>query len=167
MYQEHSSSAASSPQTYRRILVPLDGSDWSESAIPHAIQIARSHDAEIILLTAYQKPMHEYEDQMALANVTQISDQIRDRARNYMMARRNELRAQGVNASFIIVEGKPPADAICEYVEQENIDLVIMSTHGRTGLARFLFGSVAQKVLQAVRVPVMLIHPDQQVKESK
>ncbi len=151
--------AASNAQGYKKILVPVDGSDWAERAIPHASRIARNNNAELILLTAYQKPMAEYQDQMALANVTEISDQIRERARNYMLGLRNELRAEGVNASYVIVEGKPPAETICDFVEEEGIDLVVMSTHGRTGLARFLFGSVAQKVLQTVRVPVMLVRP--------
>lgn len=169
MYEEkdHSELKASSmSQTYKKILVPVDGSDWAERAIPHASQIARNHNAELVLLTAYQKPMHEYQDQMALANVTPISDQIRDRARNYMQGLRNQLRIEGVNASYVIVEGRPPAETICDFVDDEGIDLVVMSTHGRTGLARFLFGSVTQKVLQTVRVPVMLIHPDQEERKQ-
>lgn len=146
---------------YNRILVPVDGSRWGERALPHAAKIARNHDAELILLTVYKLPMVEYEDQMTLAGATPISDQIRERAVNYMTSVRNQLRQEGVNATYIIVEGTSPAEEIRKYVEAEDIDLVVMSTHGRTGLARFLFGSVANKVLQTVRVPVMLIRPDE------
>jgi nucleotide-binding universal stress UspA family protein len=149
-------------QVYKKILVPLDGSEWAERALPYASDLARNHDAELVLLTVYKKPMHDYADQMELASVTGISDQIRDRAKNYMMSIRNQLRAQGLNASFIIVEGRTPADTICDYASDEKVDIVVMSTHGRTGLARFVFGSVAHKVLQNVRVPVMLIRPDAQ-----
>lgn len=165
MYADHEQSdsrKAGMAQNYKKILVPVDGSDWAEKAIPHASRIARNHGAELVLLTAYQKPMHEYQDQMALANVTEISDQIRDRAQNYMVGMRNNLRSEGLKVSYIIIEGRPPAESICDFVEEEGVDLVVMSTHGRTGLARFLFGSVAQKVLQTVRVPVMLIRPDQE-----
>lgn len=161
-YQPSDLKETSMAQNYKKILVPLDGSDWAEKALPHASRIARNHGAELVLLTAYQKPMHEYQDQMALANVTEISDQIRGRANNYMVGLRNNLRSEGLKVSYVIVEGRPPAVTICDFVEEEGVDLVIMSTHGRTGLARFLFGSVAQKVLQTVRVPVMLIRPDQE-----
>ncbi len=146
---------------YTKILVPLDGSGWAERAVPHAAEIARNHDAELVLLHVYQPPMAEYVDQIALAGVTEIADQIRERAESYLVGLRNQLRQQGINASYAVVEGGKPAAVICDFVRDEGIDLVVMSTHGRTGLARFLFGSVAQKVLQSVRVPVMLIRPDE------
>jgi nucleotide-binding universal stress UspA family protein len=149
-------------QPYKKILVPLDGSEWAERALPYAGDIARTHDAELVLLTVYKRPMNDYADQMELASVTEISDQIRERAKNYMVSLRNQLRAEGINVSYIIVEGGTPAETICDYAANEDVDLVVMSTHGRTGLARFLFGSVAHKVLQKVRVPVMLIRPDAQ-----
>ena len=63
-----STGGASTGQRYKKILVPLDGSNWAEQAIPHAREIARNHSAELILFVAYQKPMHEYQDQMALAS---------------------------------------------------------------------------------------------------
>lgn len=150
-----------SQATYSKILVPLDGSTWAERAIPHAARIARDNNAELILFTVYQLPMREYMDQMALAGVTEISNQIRERAVNYMTSQRNKLRNEGLNASYQLVEGTSPAEKICDFVSAEGVDLVVMSTHGRTGLARFLFGGVAQKVMQAVRVPVMLIRPDE------
>ena len=150
-----------SQATYSKILVPLDGSTWAERAIPHAMRIARDNEAELILFTVYQLPMREYMDQMALAGVTEISNQIRERAKNYMSSMRSKLRNEGVNVSYQLVEGSSPAEKICDFVTHEGVDLVVMSTHGRTALARFLFGSVAQKVMQAVRVPVMLIRPDE------
>jgi nucleotide-binding universal stress UspA family protein len=146
---------------YSKILVPLDGSTWAERALPHASRIARNHNAELVLLTVYQMPMRDYTDQMALAGVTEISDQLHERAKNYVTSQRNKLRNEGVNASYVLIEGGSPADKICDFVASEDIDLVVMSTHGRSGLARFLFGSVAQKVMQAVRVPVMLIRPEE------
>jgi nucleotide-binding universal stress UspA family protein len=60
-----------------------------------------------------------------------------------------------------MVEGGGVAPAICDFVENENVDLIVMSTHGRSGLLRFLFGSVTHKVIQAVRVPVLLVRPDE------
>lgn len=146
---------------YRKILVPLDGSGWAERAIQHAVQIARHHEAELVLLHVYQPPMREYADQMILAGVSELANQIRDRAEQYLIALRNQLRQEGVNANYVVIEGISPAGAIADFVKSEEVSLVVMCTHGRSGLARFLFGSVAQKVLQEVRVPVMLIRPDE------
>lgn len=59
-----------------------------------------------------------------------------------------------------VIEAVGIASQICDYVKEENADLVVMSTHGRSGISRFVFGSVAHKVMQAVDVPVLLIRPD-------
>ncbi|MBN1963426.1 MAG: universal stress protein, partial [Anaerolineae bacterium] len=96
-----------------------------------------------------------------LAGVSEIADQIRERMEHYLIGLRNEQRRQGVNAQFVIVDGISPAASVCDFVQGEGIDMIVMSTHGRGRLARFLFGSVAQKVIQSVRIPVMLIRPDE------
>ncbi len=146
--------------TYHKILVPLDSSDWAERALPHATQAARLHNAEVILLTAIKPSMHNYSDQMALAGVTEISDQIKPGAESYLKGLRYQLRKEGVMARCVIVEGDDPARAICTVARQEAVDLVVMSTHGRKGLARLLYGSVAYQIMRKLRVPVMLVRPE-------
>lgn len=144
---------------YSKILVPVDGPGWSERAVPHAARIARTNKATLILLHVHKPPMHDYIDQMALAGVMDVVDQARERAEQYLTGLTNQLKQESVDAHFAIVDGVSPAAAICDYITHEDIDLVVMSTHGRTGLGRFLFGSVARKVMNNVRVPVMLIRP--------
>jgi nucleotide-binding universal stress UspA family protein len=87
---------------------------------------------------------------------------VRENTQLYLVGLRNELRKQGVQAREEMIDAPGPARGICDYVETNDIDLVVMSTHGHTGITRWLLGSVAQKVLQGVKVPVMLIHPDQE-----
>lgn len=149
------------PATYFKVLVPLDGPGWAERAIPHAMRVARSCDAELILLHVYKPPMHDFTDQIALAGATDYDHDIKERIEQYLTSKQNELTAVGINAHYAIVEGTSPAAAICDFINRENIDLVVMSTHGRSRLARFLFGSVAQKVMQSVRTPVMLVRPNE------
>ena len=145
---------------YQKVIVPLDGSGWSESAIPQASEIARIHDAELILLHVYQPKGGDYADQWALAGHQQIADQAYEQVRDRLIALRNQLRQEGVRAREVLIRANNPAQAICEFVESEDgISLVVMSTHGRTGLARWLMGSVAQKVIQNGRCPVKLVHP--------
>jgi len=145
---------------YQKIIVPLDGSGWSERAIPHAAEIARANNAEIILLHVFRPPASEYADQIALAGQNDQINHIREEMKQYLMSIRNQLRGQNIEVSAQVIEGIGVAHLICDYVNDSDADLVVMSTHGRTGLQRFLFGSVANKILQDVRIPVMLIRPD-------
>jgi len=145
---------------YQKIIVPLDGSGWSERAIPHAVEIARSNNAEIVLLHVFKPPASEYTDQLALAGQGEQINQMRDEMKQYLMSIRNQLRGQKVDVSVQVIEGVGVANLICDYVNDSDADLVVMSTHGHTGMRRFLFGSVANKIVQDVETPVMLIRPD-------
>lgn len=151
---------------YKKIVVPIDGSGLSKRAIPHAIDIARDNDAEIVLLHVFKPPAHEYTDIIALSGADEQVDAMRQQVKQYLMGLRSELREQKVNCRVQMIEGVGTANLICDYINGEDVDLVVMSTRGRTGLARFVFGSVAQKVLHGVRVPVMLVYPDDATEAS-
>lgn len=148
------------PGRYKKIVVPIDGSGLSQRAIPHAVDIAHDNDSEVILLHVFRPPAHEYSDIIALAGQEAQIDEMRNQVKQYLIGVRNDLRAEGINCRVQMIEGTGPAHLICEFINSEDVDLVVMSTRGHTGLARFVFGSVAQKVLHGVRVPVMLVYPD-------
>ena len=145
---------------YQKIIVPIDGSGMSQRAIPHAVEIAQANSSEIILLHVFRPPAHEYSDIIALSGGETQVDDMRNEVKQYLMSIRNQLREEGLNCRVQMIEGAGTAHLICDYINNEDADLVIMSTRGHTGLARFVFGSVAQKVLHGVRVPVMLVYPD-------
>ncbi len=147
---------------YKTIVVPIDGSGWSERAIPHAADIARNNDAEIILLHVLRPPASEYTDQIALGGGEEQLQQIREEMKQKLIALRNGLRAQGIDARVQVIEGVGVASLICDFINDQDVDLVVMSSHGRSGISRFIFGSVAQKVMQDVNVPVMIIRPDRE-----
>jgi nucleotide-binding universal stress UspA family protein len=146
---------------YKKIVVPVDGPGWSQRAIPHAVDIARANGAELILLHVFRTPAAEYTDQLSLAGQDQQIQNMREQMKQFLVGLRNELRGEQITVRGHMIEGTGVANLICEFVNNESVDLVVMSTHGRTGLASFLFGSVANKVMQCVKVPVLLIHPDQ------
>jgi nucleotide-binding universal stress UspA family protein len=147
---------------YKKIVVPTDCSGWGNAAIPHAAEIARAHDSEIILLFVFKTPASEFIDQIALAGQDEQIQQLREQYKQQLMSLRGQLRDQKLNARVQFMEGPGVAHLICDYINSENIDLVVMSTHGRTGLARFLFGSVARKVMEGTQAPVMLIRPERE-----
>lgn len=127
---------------YRRILVPLDGSEPAEAALSYAEALARASDGTIYLLRAAAP-----DDQAA--------------ADRYLMRLAADLAARGLAAETLPF-GVRPADAVVEAATQVQIDLVVMATHGRTGLARSLQGSVADAVLHRAPMPLLLVrlgHP--------
>jgi nucleotide-binding universal stress UspA family protein len=146
---------------YQRIVVPLDGSKWSESALPRAVELARVHDAELVLLHVYQSKTGDYAAQWALAGQQQIAEQSYEQMADQLIALRNRLRQEGLRVRDVMMRGSNPAQVICDFVEaEEGISMIVMSTHGRTGLSRWLVGSVAQTVIRNSRSPVTLVRPD-------
>ncbi len=147
---------------YKKILVPWDGSGWSRRAIPHAVDIAQTNESELIILYVFRPPGTEFADQITLAGQEGQIQQLRNGVEQAVTGIASELRNQGVKVRTLILESTGVASAICDFVRDEDVDLVVMSTHGRTGIARFLFGSVASKVMEGVKVPVLLVHPDKE-----
>lgn len=145
---------------YSHIIVPLDGSPFSESALPHATALAGKFDCKITLVTIFETP-YVYQavvdrDDGVLNDIHQAA--IRG-ACDYLEAVKSRLVAQGLSVDYECVEGDNIPALILEAVQKASADLVVMSTHGRTGLDRWRFGSVAQRVARHSSVPVVLIHP--------
>ena len=145
---------------YKKIVVPLDGSGWSQRAVPHAVDIARANGSELILLHIFVPPAAQYTDQLALAGQDGQVQQMREAMKQYLMGVRSELRSEDMTVRTQLIEGMGVASIICDYINDEGIDLVVMSTRGRTGISRFIFGSVAHNIMECAKVPVLLIHPD-------
>jgi nucleotide-binding universal stress UspA family protein len=124
---------------YRRVLVPLDGSELAERAIPYAKTIARTKGSEIILFT------------VSIASVEQLDRPIKA----YLELNAKELQSQGIKASTAIAYGNV-ADEIISFADKNNIDLIIISTHGYSGIKRWVLGSIARKVLYGTCVQVLL-----------
>jgi len=146
---------------YKKIVVPLDGSGWSERAIPHAVDIAHNNNSELILLHVFKPPAQEYIDQLALAGAEEQLQGLREEMKQKLMAIRNQIRSEKVNVRVQFIEGRGVASIICDYINEEAVDLIVMTSHGRAGISRWLFGSIAYKIMQAVSAPVLIIRPGQ------
>jgi nucleotide-binding universal stress UspA family protein len=145
---------------YKHILIPLDGSELAELALTDAVAIAHLSHAEITLLHVVpplesgltMDPTHPiYVDQ-------QWSSQ-KLSALEYLNSVCKRL-GNGFYKIHKAIEIGPAAETIIDYAHQHPIDLIVMSTHGRSGLKRWVYGSVADKVLRAAGVPVLLIRAD-------
>jgi nucleotide-binding universal stress UspA family protein len=147
---------------YQTILVPLDGSAWSQRAIPHAVDLARLHEANLVLLHVFVPPAPEFVPELALAGQVEQFDQLREQAKVYMDGVVAGLQTEGVRVSGEVLEGFDVPGLIADYARTQHVDLIVMSTHGRSGLSRLIFGSVAKGVMDHCKVPTLLIHPEKQ-----
>jgi nucleotide-binding universal stress UspA family protein len=148
---------------FENILIPLDGSELASSILPLVEELAWTHKSSVVML-AVVRPPHttEYtrsEDLMALNQ--QSLEVLRRDAEAYLAARKGEWRPEGIPVKTKVIASSSVASTILDYAEANGIDMIAMSTHGRSGLGRWVYGSVADKVLQHAICPVLLIRSRQ------
>lgn len=138
-----------------QVLIPLDGSHSAEIALSAVKQVLRS-DGRIFLLTAISVPPQQA-DKVPHNNDGSIA--------HYMQRIAKNLQLQGYHVEVEMVQGHP-AEVILKTAEEHLVDMVIMSTHGRSGLSRVLFGSVTLKVLENALMPVLVV-PNRERQEAR
>lgn len=134
----------------KTILVPLDGSTLGELALTPAIDLAREKSAKLVLLRAA-------EAHTTVADPTEAQVAVVREAEEYLAGIRTRLRDSGTTEVETSVWYGPPAEAIVEAARYRGADLIVMSSHGRSGLGRLVLGSVAETVLRATPTPILLI----------
>jgi nucleotide-binding universal stress UspA family protein len=139
---------------FERILVPLDGSERAEAVLGQIDPILRSEDAEIILFRAVEPWTDGYSPNWETTQSMQLK--FEEESRAYLSKIENRLRDQGARVRSLLGQA-PAADSILRAASQEGASLIAMSTHGRTGLARWVFGSVAEKILRTSPIPLFLV----------
>ncbi|HNA53207.1 MAG TPA: universal stress protein [Anaerolineales bacterium] len=140
---------------YRKILVPLDGSKIAEGVLPHAKSLAYSEGAELILLTVGANPALDFAFSDPGLAQTAVDEQ-EEKSKAYISRIESELKADGFKTSTLLRVGSV-AEVILGVAEELQVDVIAMSTHGRTGPARWLLGSIAERVVHNSNVPVLLI----------
>ena len=158
---------------FERILIPLDGSRFSGQALRYAIKVAQRFGAELLLiqvvpptpLTALIAPP----DGMGSPVTTKIAVQEAsrrdksniDHAQRYLRRKLRGVATKGIKGSHYVVTGTPD-ESITKFCQKEGVGLVVMTTHGKSGLKRAIMGSVADKIIRESGVPVLVIRPKRQ-----
>jgi nucleotide-binding universal stress UspA family protein len=140
---------------YKRALVPLDGSSVAETIIPFIVDIAGPLDMEVVLLRVVE-PIAPMVIEGARHFEMEDVEARRTDAEEYLAPVAVELRNKAVRVESRVRRGNP-AEQIVAVARETGADLIAMSTHGRGGLGRLVFGSVAQAVLRQVEIPVFLM----------
>jgi nucleotide-binding universal stress UspA family protein len=149
-----------------RILVPLDGSRLAEQALSCALTLGRGLPAELVLFRAVSIPsdVQEALDKADL-KATPLMERLETDANEYLDAMSHLLAKTDLSLSHAVRQGLA-ADAIVDYVEQMDIQLIVMASHGYTGIKRWTHGSVAERVLQSASVPVLLVRAQEGVSKG-
>ncbi|MBL0712177.1 MAG: universal stress protein [Desulfosarcina sp.] len=141
---------------YKKILVPLDGSKRAERVLPHVEKIAQDNGAMVIFLTVASTPMVFGYDDMQYQHFEVQFERLLGESEKYVKGLSGEFKARGIEARHRIVTG-PVVKEILDAAEREDVDLVAICSHGRGGLSRLFYGSVASGILNRVDRPLLII----------
>ncbi len=145
----------------RKILCPVDFSEPSESALSTAVDLAEHYSAEVVLMHAVNdidpmpSPSYTLTPQM-VEQIPQLMEQMQENARQALQNLIDQYIGRRVPADVLVTTG-PPAHSIVNAVDELNADLIVIATHGRSGIRGFFFGSVAEKVVRTADCPVLTV----------
>jgi len=140
---------------YKKILVPLDGSELAEKALVEAEQLARMLGSEIILFEVV--PFMPIYGSPELVTPLIVDEKQKESVEAYLAKVAGGLKQKGFNVSSMVKTGQQVALEIIDFAKEKGVDLIIMCTHGRSGITRWVLGSVTLKVLTRAETPILLI----------
>jgi nucleotide-binding universal stress UspA family protein len=140
---------------YQKVLVPLDGSELAECVLPHVKAIAAGCGIEQVVLLKVVEPLPA-DASPAINEVIQKTGV--KAAEDYLATIQAKLNKAGLAVKTQVLTGIP-AETISDFAQRNKVDLIALATHGRSGISRWVFGSVANRIVRSVTAPVLLIRP--------
>jgi nucleotide-binding universal stress UspA family protein len=147
---------------YKKVLVPLDGSELAECTLSHLKSLFKDGllgEATLLNVVKIDIPWTEFESGHHF-DLDGLRKQVFASSKKYLAEVESRLNSQGVKVKTESVEANWPADTITDYAKKNGMELIIMATHGYTGLKKLMLGSIAFSVLNQSAVPVLLIRPE-------
>ena len=145
----------------QKILVPLDGSKLAEQALPYAQTLAQKFESELILLMVLQPAavpiMADPYGGVLYNHTPEEVHQQAEMAQEYLAKHQQALSQLKISTRTEVVENPSIAEGIVEVATEEAVDVIVKTTHGRSGISRWVYGSVATKVLQDAPCPIFLV----------
>ena len=146
---------------YKKILTPLDGSEFSECSLAHLKAIAKGCQVpEVVLLAVVEPVPHEGAIAAELGDdwFKNAEKGATEQLQKYLDKVAGNLKNDGIAASTALAKGMP-AEEILQYADKNRVDLIIISTHGRSGIVRWAMGGVADRVVRHSKAPVLIASP--------
>ena len=140
----------------KKILVPFDGSGYSEKAYEKALEIAEKFQSDLIVMTVLQSKISDSAG-VSIQRLQELQDEQEDEATTMLRRLEKDANSKNIPFSIKIVHNPSSSDGIVSFAENSNIDLIVMGSHGRTGLTKIVLGSVANGVVGHAKCPVLII----------
>jgi nucleotide-binding universal stress UspA family protein len=159
---------------YQKIMVPLDGSELAECVLPHVEAFIRGCQVNTIVFVRVIRPApmvfsapeaSEANFREIEKNTKRVEEERKSSATKYLKEVANRIKADGVKFQMEVLVGNA-ADQLIDYTEANNIDLILIATHGRSGVSRWVRGSIADRVLRSSKVPVLMVRAPGTMRES-
>lgn len=145
---------------YEKIMVPLDGSKLAECVLPHTESIAGGCQVKqvvfIRVVEPFYIPEHVYVPVVTPVDPEEVNAQNRTKAQEYLDHIACSCKLSGASARAVVLLGKT-ANKLIDYAAKNKIDLIIIATHGRSGVSRWVWGSIAEKILRSTCIPVFMV----------
>ncbi|HEX2910768.1 MAG TPA: universal stress protein [Chloroflexia bacterium] len=149
---------------FNKILVPLDGSVLSEKVLPYAVRLANRLNGQILLMRAVEVPSLMVDSTNREMEIIKQAEEYLEQVVSTITNESNSPHMEAARVTHMVVYGDAVKE-ISELAPFEKVDLIIMTTHGRSGFSRLVLGSVAGQILRRSSVPVMLVRPQEQKHE--
>ena len=152
---------------YKKILVPLDGSELAECTLNHVKKLFQDGPVgEVVLLNAVviEIPWRELnagdEGHAIRFDYNAFKKTFMDKSRKYLAKVKSRFSSEGIKVKTETIESNGPSQTITDYTQKNGVDLIVIATHGYTGMKKMMLGSIALKVLHESNVPVLLVRPE-------
>lgn len=142
---------------YQHILVPVDGSDTSLAVIQNAVELVKIFNAKITLVQVMTLDPYIAADYVTYGHNNELIQRARSFIQENIDKAKEKFQAEGVEPETRLLEGESIPLTIAKAVKELNVDLVVMSSHGRSGIKKLILGSVAQSLLSELEVPVLVV----------
>jgi nucleotide-binding universal stress UspA family protein len=146
--------------SFQKVLLPTDGSEESKKALDAAVNLARAHDGTVHVIYVVNIGVDtNYEAVSELMGELESSKKFEEIGQEATESLEKKLKSRDIEFEVEIIRGVPHRE-INRYASENDLDVIVMSTHGRTGLDRMLLGSVTEKVVRSSEIPVMTVRRD-------
>ena len=139
----------------KKILVPFDGSEYSEKAFEKALEIALKFDSKLIVLTVLHAKLGDASG-ISLERLTEIQDEQTDEATAMLKTLEEKAKTKNIQLSIKIIHNPSSVEGIASFADNNDIDLIVMGSHGRTGFRKIVLGSVANGVIGQAKCSVLI-----------
>ena len=144
---------------YEKIMVPLDGSELAECVLPHVEGLIKGcHVSNVVFVRVVEPPTTSHYGEVSIRPeiYKEMESDRKSKAKDYLDQIKNRLKSEGTELHSEVLVGRV-ADSLADYIEKNDIDLILIATHGRSGVTRWVRGSIADKILRSSSVPVLMV----------